>query len=220
MAADRGTAQPPPGDLSGRTFDLAGISAGTPWFRIARSTQSPVFFSQSDGWRFSAPAMPGTLYLADREETCFWEVFWDDLVSRPPGEQRLDLARVAERSLWKLSLPRLCHVVDATDPVTLRRLGAHGGTFLGPYAVCQQWAAALRSHPLNPDGILYESARDKGRRCLALFAERIGAENWPPPGAGHSLVGASSLAALILELELPALDTDPAALTGGGVSGA
>jgi hypothetical protein len=179
MASDFGQALPPPSDFATRTFPLKTLtSRRAKWHRIGKSRFSPGFFSQDTGWRFSRGDMPGTLYLGDSPETCFGEVFWDDLVSRPVAERRLDRAKLAERSAWQVCLPAVLRVVDTLDAKVLRALGAHAGTFLGPYAVCQEWAKALRGHASLPNGIRYESARNKGSVCLALFAERCEKLPW------------------------------------------
>lgn len=197
MALDRGKADPPPADLAARSIPLRDDLAARDWFRIGLAVHDPLYYSTSDGWRFSSPAMPGTLYLGDAAETCFWEVFWDDLVSRAPAERRLDERKVRDRTLWEMPLPRQVRVVDTTSAAVLRTIGAHGGTFGGPYEMCQRWAAALRAHPSAPDGILYESARDKPHLCLALFAERTAHDAWAASGPGIPLVESTVLAAVL-----------------------
>jgi hypothetical protein len=118
--------------------------------------------------------MPGTLYLGASADVCFWEVFWDDLATRPPAERRLSHKKVIERTAWTTALPAALSLVNSTHPAGLQEMGAHGGTFRGPYSVCQAWAKALREHPQKPHGILYESVRLTGGLCVALFAEYAG----------------------------------------------
>jgi hypothetical protein len=180
MAIDRGEALPPPADLASRKITLKPLlpDPALQWHRIGKTRFSPRYFSTDDGWRFSREDMPGVLYLGDSIDTCFWEVFWDDLVNRPVDERRLDMAKVDERSAWECLIPASLQVVDTLDPRVLREIGAHGGTFLGPYKICQMWAKALREHPAKPAGIRYESARNKGNVCLALFQERCESLEW------------------------------------------
>jgi hypothetical protein len=195
MARDQGQPTPPPPDLASRSLPLREV--GGDWYRIGQARFSPLHYSQDSGWRFSSADQPGVLYVGDRPETCFWEVFWDDLVARKPAERRLDAAKVSARRIWTLTLPRPLRVVDLTVAATLRAIGAHAGTFLGPYELCQRWCAVLRAHPAAPDGLRYASARDSGRTCLALFAERT-ATLWPPvPPSGRELVAEPALASLI-----------------------
>jgi hypothetical protein len=176
VAVDQGYAQPPPADLAKREIPLVKLSAlpEKAWCRIGKTKHPPLYYSTDAGWRFSRPDMPGTLYLGCKVETCFWEVFWDDLATRPSNERRLDYGKVAERSAWTAVMPADLVLVDTYDSKGRIEMGAHGGTFNGPYSICQQWAKALREHPLKPHGILYGSARDLGSRCLALFAEYQG----------------------------------------------
>jgi len=122
--------------------------------------------------------MPGALYLAESAATAFKEIFWDDLVSRPPKERRLDRDKIEVRSLYGCLLVAPFKVVDTTSGNTLDAMSCHGGTFGGPYSVCQEWAFALRNHKSKPAGILYESVRNKGEVCMALFQENISAESF------------------------------------------
>lgn len=176
MASDLGHAQPPPADLARRQLPIVlWNEQGTgPWFRIGKTRFKPGFFSQDPGWRFSSKDMPGTLYIGDSVETCFWEVFWSDLATRPPAERRIDMSKITERSAWRLAATANVLLVNTFDPEGMREMSAHSGTFLGPYAICQAWAKAIREHPARPHGILYESARNRNALCVALFEERCG----------------------------------------------
>lgn len=201
MARDLGVSKPPPADLAARSFPLTDAPLRE-WRRIGKTKHDPIYFSVDDGWRFSRADMPGTLYVGETAEVCFWEVFWDELVTRPEDERRLDRARVDERSIWRLELPRELRLVNTLDPATLRCLEAQSGTFLGPYSICQDWAKALRSHPCRPDGILYESARHRGGRCLALFEEAL--ESTPlSANDPKSLRAEAELTTLLLTHRLP-----------------
>ncbi len=140
--------------------------------------------------------MPGTLYLGETTDVCFWEVFWDDLATRTPSDRRLDYAKAAERSAWEAVVPGDGLLVDTFDADGMIEIGAHGGTFSGPYSLCQDWAKALRSHPEKPQGILYESVRKIGTKCLALFQEHEGTHA-PSFGAGVKLIDHPDLATLL-----------------------
>jgi hypothetical protein len=112
------------------------------------------------------------MYLAKEEITAFWEVFWDDLGTRPPRERRIARAKLNERALCRASLTRAVAVFDATHSGRLKDVSAPSLTFSGEYANCQSWARALFAHPSNPDGLLYPSARHVGGACLAVFHRR------------------------------------------------
>lgn len=146
-------------------------SSSTLWHRIGKTKHPPRYYSTDPGWRFSRRDMPGTLYLGETTDACFWEVFWDDLATRAPADRRLDYAKIEERSAWRAAVPSDLLLVNTLNPEGMIEIGAHGGTFRGPYSICQDWAKALRIHPAKPHGILYESVRKIGTRCLALFQE-------------------------------------------------
>ena len=172
MAEDRGEAALPPADLARRVLSLRAVPKGGPWWRIHRVGAGPCHFSEDASNRFSAHGL-GVLYLATADVTAFWEVFWDDLGTRPPGERRISHARLNARAVCSASLQRPVAVFDATDPRSLKAVSAPTATFSGPYAVCQAWAGALATHPSEPGGLLYPSARHKDGVCLALFAARV-----------------------------------------------
>jgi hypothetical protein len=170
MANDRGTPAPPPSDLKTRALPLQPLSPA-PWWRVHRATLAPCFFSEDTGNRFSSRGV-GVLYLADAQETAFWEIYWDDLGPLAPDERRIPQAKLNQRVVRAATPKRKLQIFDATNRRSLRALSATAGTFTSTYDVCQTWARALATHPHPPDGILYPSARNAGARCLALFARR------------------------------------------------
>lgn len=121
------------------------------------------------------------LYVADSRITAFWEIFWDELGTRAPGDRRIDGRKLMQRRVSRLEVEAR-RIFDATDPNTLNAASAPSAAFSGDYAKCQEWALALFEHPQKPDGILYESARTKGARCMALFDEREVAVSCPREG--------------------------------------
>jgi hypothetical protein len=171
MAIDRGASVEPPADLAQRELLLKTLRS-KPWWRIYRNAHGPCFFSGDTGNRFSS-AKVEVLYLADKPETSFWEIFWDDVVTRPPGDRRISKKKLQERQVCAATIKRRLRIFNATHPGALKAVSAPSPTFSGGYAQCQAWAAALLAHPSRPDGILYESARSKRAQCLALFAERV-----------------------------------------------
>jgi hypothetical protein len=173
MSIDRGRPVAPPADLASRDFPLQKIPRGEGWWRIHRASLGPCYFSEDTGNRFSSSGL-GVLYVADRRVTAFWEIFWDDLATRAPNARVIARAKLNQRALCSASLVRPINVFDATNATRLRDVGASAATFGGDYDNCQVWAKALYSHPSRPMGILYSSARDPGRACLALFASRTG----------------------------------------------
>lgn len=170
MARDRGGPVPPPADLDRRALPLRALRPRA-WWRIHRAALGPCHFSEQPSNRLSSPGTP-VIYLGQDPLTAFWEIFWDDLATRPPDERRIGRAKLNARRLRSVRPARSFRVLDATDPRTLNLLSAPAGTFAGPYDVCQAWASAIARHPSQPDGILYPSARQPGGQCLALFGGR------------------------------------------------
>jgi hypothetical protein len=168
MALDHGGPVPPPANLASRKLALKAIPIKR-WWRIHRDGDAPCLFSEDPANRFSSAGL-GVFYAADAAVTAFWEVFWDDLATRAPGERRISKARLAARVVTPVTPSRAVRVFDATDGRSLKAVSAPAGTFSGDYANCQRWAKALAAHPAAPEGIQYPSARHGGARCLALFA--------------------------------------------------
>ena len=171
MAQDRGGPVPPPKDLGKRSLLLCHLPVQRRWWRIHRATLAPCYFSLSTGGRFSSATL-GVISLAAERITAFWEVYWDDLGTRPPSERRIARSRLNERAICSAVLKRSVAVFDATSAQRLKDVSAPASTFSGDYANCQAWARALLDHPSKPDGLLYPSARHKGGVCLALFDSR------------------------------------------------
>jgi len=171
MALDRGGPVLPPADLDRRPIRLRSLRPRL-WWRIHRAALGPCHFSEQTANRLSS-AGTAVIYLGQDPLTAFWEIFWDDLATRPPDERRIGRAKLNARRLRRVTPKRTLRVLDATNPRTLNLLSAPAGTFAGPYPVCQAWAAAIARHASRPDGILYLSARQQGGLCLALFGARV-----------------------------------------------
>jgi RES domain len=184
VAHDRGGPVPPPKDLGKRSLLLSHLPLERRWWRIHRATLAPCHFSVSPGGRFSSPGL-GVISLAAERITAFWEVYWDDLGTRPPSERRIARTRLTERVICSAVLKRSVAVFDATSAPRLKDVSAPASTFSGDYENCQSWARALFDHPSKPDGLLYPSARHKGGVCLALFASRAACSHFEfGPGKG------------------------------------
>jgi hypothetical protein len=168
MAEDRGRAVLPPPDLHARSFPVGTGVASDVWSRVHRIEHGPCFFSRSTGNRFSSAGL-GVIYLAQQDVTAFWEVFWDDLATRPREQRRIAKKKLDERAVCRATLRRQPRLFDATDAETLLDVSAPAGTFYGDYDICQAWAVALAGHSLGIDGIRYRSARSASGICVALF---------------------------------------------------
>jgi len=144
------------------------------WCRLAAIAR-PSLFDWDDRAvsRFSHPSLPyKILYLADQNETAFWEVFGADIEDMDVDNRALSLkAQVKPREWAYFEVPSGLRIIDVTDEQTLHDIRANAGTFLAPYKHCQAWCKALMEHPLNLDGFIYQACRRGGTsRCLALFS--------------------------------------------------
>jgi hypothetical protein len=69
-----------------------------------------------------------------------------------------------------LELTEDLQFVDLYSTGGLTRIGADGRLFTGSYKIAQQWSAALRAHPSDPDGIRYPSRHDHTRVAYAIYS--------------------------------------------------
>jgi hypothetical protein len=72
---------------------------------------------------------------------------------------------------------RPLHLVDLTSGAALKRLAADADSRIGdgPHPVSQRWAAALWSHPEEPDGLMYRTRNAPDHHSIALFDRTAGA---------------------------------------------
>jgi len=164
------TAPKPPANLASRTPLIIEVPAGALLHRFHNGAFGPVYFDTSDLGRLNAPdGSYGTTYVAAAVEGAFAESF-----ERNPGLQLLARDFIASKAYATLSWPR---------PLKLAMLHGRGLSPLGataavthgapPYAIAQQWSAALFHHPANLDGIAYRASHDDDELCYAIF-ERAG----------------------------------------------
>ncbi len=134
---------------------------------------SAVDWDSRDGSRFSHPSHPfKTLYLADNEETAFWEVFGDKIEDMPADNRALSVKADLDSREWvDFTIEPVLRLIDVTDEATLHALRSNASTWVAPYKFCQAWAKALMDHPLKLDGFIYQACRRGATaRCLALFS--------------------------------------------------
>lgn len=162
----------PPADLASRVPHLVHLPTGTVLHRIFTARFDPVFFDRSLDGRLNAPdGSYGVLYAAETLAGAFAETFM-----RVPGRTLIPTDLLAAKAYVQLRVARPLTLVKFSGP-GLGRLGAtadvvHGGK---PYRTPQAWSKALRSHPVNADGISYTARHDDEAVCYALF------ETVPPP---------------------------------------
>jgi hypothetical protein len=154
----------PPAELLTRQLPIS--TAGHSWFRLHRADRACLFFGCTGLNRFDAPdGEYGVLYLGDTPHCCFVETYGrsDRATHRIVTRQEL-----TERRLSSVAFTRPLRLVDFSGH-GLARIGADNRLGTGDYLVAQRWSRELRSHPDQPDGLLYRSRHDPSRLCLALF---------------------------------------------------
>lgn len=172
------TAPGPPPDLASRHPELITLPTGAVLHRFytrvtASGINGPIHFDRSADGRLNAPdAAYGVLYAAEKAEGAFAETFL-----REPGRALLPLDLVRRKAYVTLITSRPLSLVKLAG-AGLAKVGAtaevtHGG---GRYDVPQAWSAALRSHPVRPDGIAYFARHDDEQLCFALFDHSVPVE--------------------------------------------
>lgn len=155
----------PPGNLHDRPLSLVEVPDTI--YRIShRDYPDPLHWSKKGANRFDAPSHPyGMLYTAFNPECALLEVFGDIW-----AEDRLIPRReLAGFNLCTLMVSGPLHVADFTGE-NLNRFGTDANLSASlDYALTRQWAAALMSHPDQPQGILYHSRKNPLLYSYALF---------------------------------------------------
>jgi hypothetical protein len=166
----------PPSDIAQRHLPLVTLG-GTPLFRGHSRRYGPLHFNRRAG-RFAPPDGEtfGTLYLGADEHAAFIEAFSHGLGSTPLG-LFISASLLRQSCLCIVTATRPLHLVDLTSGATLKRLAANADSRIsdGPHAVSQRWAAALWSHPEQPDGLVYLTRNAPDHRSIALFDRIAGA---------------------------------------------
>ena len=131
-----------------------------------RKFADPIHWSQLGIHRFDSPgARYGVLYTGNRVETVVLEVFGDQWIK----DRQVSLNDLKTYDVCEIEVRRSFQVVDATGK-HLNRLGTDANFFARTeYAVTQEWARALMTHPRAPAGIRYNSRKNPRRINYALF---------------------------------------------------
>lgn len=135
-----------------------------PWLRLHAAQFGALYFGRTGRNRFDAPdGSFGVMYAAESPEGAFAETI-------APSHHlfRLDPVELVERRLALVHSRRPLLLADISGPGLLR-LGADARLGAGSHRLAQRWAAAIRAHPSQPDGIRYRSRNDPECVCVALF---------------------------------------------------
>lgn len=167
--SDRPGDHPPPhAELGRRQPLLYVLKEGAVIFRLHRRVHEAVFFGKTGNNRFDAPDCPsgsyGVMYAGEDPHCCFIES-----CGQTTGAPAVSGAYLEGRYLAELELTRAVTFIDLAESGGLSHLGADARLLTGSYKIAQQWSAALRKHPVKPDGIRYRSRRDPGRVAYAIY---------------------------------------------------
>jgi hypothetical protein len=133
--------------------------------RLHRKDKDPIFYGRTLANRFDSPNQSfGVLYIASDVHCAFIETF-----GQATGIHSVTENDLRDRSLAELRPLRAMRLIDLASSGALARIGADSRLFSGSHAVAQRWSAALRAHPLQPDGILYPARHDPPRTACAIF---------------------------------------------------
>src|SRR5215469_16180335 len=168
---DRPGDHPPPHpELASQTPLIFTVKKGGLLYRHHLAGRDPVYFGTSGRNRFDDPDCPavhafGVLYTGEDPHCCFIES-----CGSTTGVPAVSVAYLEARAMATLEVMEDLRFVDLFTTGGLTRIGADGRLFTGSYRIAQQWSAALRSHPSNPDGIRYPSRHDHTRVAYAIFS--------------------------------------------------
>lgn len=163
-----GAAPPPPAWLGSKCLPVDVLPAGTVLHRIHRASLGPVFFGPGPDrpptYRFdSASGRFGVLYAGLSRAGAVAET-----LLRNPQRLMVAASEITDRAATELACPRDLRVVTLYGSGR-QAVGTDNAISTGPYGPCGLWSDALWEHPVQPDGIAYQSRHDSSELCLALF---------------------------------------------------
>jgi hypothetical protein len=177
-----GDLQAPHPELSKQKPLIFIVPAGSFLYRHHQKALDPIYYGKKGDYRFDDPRCPvagsfGVLYAGEDPECCLME-------SLPPhqGVPAVTGSYLDARAIAKLELIEPLRFIDLVSPGGLASIGADNRLCDGNYKIAQQWSAALKKHPIKPDGIRYRSRHAPERTAYAIF-ER------PKPGFKVTTMG-------------------------------
>jgi hypothetical protein len=146
------------------------LHAGALLYRHHLKVYDPIFFGTTGNYRFDDPNCPdpgcfGVLYAGEDPECCLLES-----CGATTGVPAVSGAYLDARAIARLELMESPRFVDFVEPGGLTCIGADNRLTTGSDTVAQRWSAALRKHPLKPDGIRYRSRHAPERIAYAIYS--------------------------------------------------
>lgn len=145
------------------------LHKGEVLYRHHQSIHNPIFFGTTGNYRFDDPECPasgsfGVLYAGADPECCLLES-----CGSTTGVPAVSGAYLDARQIARMELTEDLRFIDLVEPGGLTSIGADGRLATGAYKVAQRWSAALKKHPIKPDGIRYRSRHAPERICYAIY---------------------------------------------------
>lgn len=165
---------PPPDELKQLDLPLVDIDLRTHAVYRCHGHKYPAYaynHSRADT-RFAAPDGEfGVLYFAFDEYGAFIETFGPDILMakyRVLSHTTLDNRCICQFNVEQSTRP--FRVVDLTQGSSLTKLNLDGRiSTIKDREITRQWSLAFWSHQQEPDGILYVSCNDPGKKALVVF---------------------------------------------------
>lgn len=138
-------------------------------YRHHQSIHNPIFFGKTGNYRFDDPDCPasgsfGVLYAGADPECCLLESS-----GSTTGVPAVSGTYLDSRQIARMELTEDLRFIDLVEPGGLTSIGADGRLATGSYKVAQRWSAALKKHPIKPDGIRYRSRHAPERIAYAIY---------------------------------------------------
>ncbi|HWA09432.1 MAG TPA: RES family NAD+ phosphorylase [Opitutaceae bacterium] len=137
------------------------------------------FFATMSGRLTPSSGTVPCLYLAETQETSFYEIYGDvvDAAQKRKQEPRLTMSELEQRVFLKNLHPTSLKLYDLTEPKSAKKIGTDLATLYAPdVGLPRLFAQRLHDHPARFDGIQYISRHTQGP-CIVLWATHTAALN-------------------------------------------
>lgn len=188
--------QPPSTDFSDLPLRIKKISV-TSLKRIGRHNTGEPYFGKHAAYRFDDPSKRfGTCYCGQQLDTAIAETVLHDEVPEK-GQFKIRQEDIDARYLVTFAAGDddngMLKLADLTGQ-HLKRLGGDNSLSADhPYAVSQQWGAAVHAHPAHVDGFLFVSKQLNNKRAVVVFdraQKKFGAPSYTPLASASGLTQA------------------------------
>jgi hypothetical protein len=203
-------AQPPKAFASAR-LEIHPVPAGQRFGRIYTGHYPDPLGLGKTPSRFSDPRRRiaanrfGVLYLGETLKVCFLEAVLRDQRDGVVGDLPIAEDEFHTRYYVEIETIAPLEMVDLRDDRVVVIGVPSDVAKASKQTLARAWSVAFHDHPQNPDGIIYPS-RLSGHINLAVYSHAVGKLK---PIRVTTLIGAPSLAAVLNELRVSIVDSDP-----------